>query len=45
VVASRAWEMFQRSMPANALDHLAMRYLAARYGDTGNVVAALWQAA
>ena len=36
VVASRAWEMFQRSMPASAFDHLAMRYLAARCGDTGN---------
>ncbi len=44
VIASRAWEMFQRSLPAKAFDHLAMRYLCARYGDTGNVVAALWQA-
>jgi SAM-dependent methyltransferase len=44
VVASRAWEMFQRSLPASALDHLAMRYLHARYGRTGNVVAALWKA-
>ena len=44
VTSSRAWEMFQRALPANALDHLAMRYLHARYGRTGNVVAALWQA-
>ena len=44
VIASRAWEMFQRSLPADAFDHLAMRYLSARYGDTGNVVAALWRA-
>jgi SAM-dependent methyltransferase len=45
VVASRAWEMFQHGLPATALDHLALRYLHARYGSTGNVVAALWQAA
>ena len=32
-------------LPASAFDHVAMRYLHARYGDTGNVVAALWQAA
>jgi SAM-dependent methyltransferase len=44
VVASRAWEMFQRALPASALDHVAMRYLHARYGKTGNVVAALWEA-
>ena len=44
VVASRAWEMFQRALPASPLDHLAMRYLHARYGRTGNVVAALWEA-
>jgi hypothetical protein len=44
VAASRAWEMFQRGLPATALDHLAMRYLHARYGSTGNVVAVLWQA-
>jgi len=44
VVASRAWEMFQRALPASAVDHVAMRYLHARYGKTGNVVAALWQA-
>ena len=25
VIASRAWEMFQRHLPASALDHLAMR--------------------
>ena len=44
VTSSRAWEMFQRALPANAFDHLAMRYLHARYGNTGNVVAALWEA-
>ena len=44
VVASRAWEMFQRALPAGAFDHVAMRYLHARYGKTGNVVAALWEA-
>ena len=44
VVASRAWEMFQRAVPAGALDHVALRYLHARYGKTGNVVAALWKA-
>ena len=44
VVASRAWEMFQRALPASPIDHVAMRYLHARYGKTGNVVAALWQA-
>ena len=31
-------------LPARAFDHLAMRYLHARYGNTGNVVAALWEA-
>ncbi len=44
VVASRGWETFQRAVPASALDHVAMRYLHARYGSTGNVIAALWQA-
>ena len=44
VAASRAWEMFQRALPAGALDHIAMRYLHTRYGSTGNVVAALWNA-
>ena len=44
VAASRAWELFQRRLPANAFDHVAMRYLHARYRSTGNVVAALWQA-
>jgi hypothetical protein len=43
VAASRGWEMFQRALPASALDHIAMRYLHTRYGSTGNVVAALWQ--
>ncbi len=41
---SRGWEMFQHGLPASALDHVAMRWLHARYGRTGNVVAALWQA-
>lgn len=45
VIVSRAWEMFQRGLPATALDHLALRYLHTRYGRTGNVVAVLWQAA
>jgi SLT domain-containing protein len=36
--------MFQRALPASALDHIAMRYLHTRYGSTGNVVAARWQA-
>lgn len=44
VAASRAWETFQRGLPATVLDHLAMRYLQARHGRTGNVVAVLWQA-
>lgn len=44
VAASRAWEMFQRALPASALDHIAMRYFHMRYGSAGNVVAALWQA-
>ena len=44
VVASRAWETFQHAVPASALDHVAMRYLHARYGSTGNVIAALWRA-
>jgi SAM-dependent methyltransferase len=43
-VASRGWELFQRAVPAGLLDHLAMRYLHARHGGTGNVVAALWEA-
>ena len=29
---------------ATAFDHVAMRYLHARYGRTGNVLAALWKA-
>ena len=44
IVASRAWELFQRALPASAFDHVAMRYLHARYGKTGNVIAALWEA-
>jgi len=44
LVVSRGWELFQRGVPATALDHVAMRYLHWRYGGTGNVVAALWQA-
>jgi SAM-dependent methyltransferase len=44
VIVSRGWEMFQHGMPATAFDHVAMRYLHARYGRTGNVVAALWEA-
>ena len=44
VVASRAWEMFQHALPASPLDHVVMRYLHARYGKTGNVVAVLWEA-
>ena len=43
IVVSRAWEIFQHAHPASAIDHVAMRYLHARYGRTGNVVAALWQ--
>jgi hypothetical protein len=43
VSVSRGWEMFQHGLPATALDHVAMRYLHARYGRTGNVVAALWE--
>ncbi len=45
VVASRGWELFQHAVPASALDHMAMRWLHARHGRDGNVVAALWQAA
>jgi SAM-dependent methyltransferase len=45
VVASRGWELFQHAVPATLLDHLAMRWLHARYGRGGNVVAALWAAA
>ncbi len=44
LVVSRGWELFQRALPASPLDHVAMRYLHARYGGTGNVVASLWQA-
>jgi SAM-dependent methyltransferase len=44
VAVSRWWELFQRSVPASLLDHIALRILHARYGSTGNVVAALWQA-
>jgi SAM-dependent methyltransferase len=44
VIVSRGWEMFQHGLPATAFDHVAMRYLHARYGRTGNVVAALWEA-
>lgn len=45
VGVSRGWELFQRAVPANLLDHLAMRWLHARFGDNGNVIASLWQAA
>ena len=44
VVASRGWEIFQSAVPASRADHLWMRWLHARYGATGNVVAALWRA-
>jgi SAM-dependent methyltransferase len=44
MVVSRGWELFQHTVPASLLDHLAMRYLHARFGSTGNVVAVLWQA-
>jgi SAM-dependent methyltransferase len=44
-IASRAWELFQHGLPATALDHVAMRWLHARHGRTGNIVAALWEAA
>ena len=44
VVASRGWEMFQHAVPASMLDRVAMRYLHARHGAAGNVVAVLWQA-
>ena len=44
VVASRGWEIFQRAIPASLLDHVRMRYLHARFGATGNVVASLWRA-
>jgi SAM-dependent methyltransferase len=44
VLAARAWELFQHGLPATALDHVAMRWLHARHGRTGNIVAALWQA-
>jgi SAM-dependent methyltransferase len=45
VAAARGWELFQHGLPASALDHLAMRWLHARHGRTGNIVAALWQVA
>ena len=44
VAFSRGWELFQHAVPASAFDHLAMRWLHARYGRDGNVVAALWTA-
>jgi SAM-dependent methyltransferase len=44
VVTSRGWELFQRKIPASLIDHVALRYLHARFGGTGNVVAVLWQA-
>lgn len=44
VAASRGWEIFQHTIPASLADHLRMRWLHARYGATGNVVAALWRA-
>ena len=44
VVTSRGWELFQRAIPASLIDHVALRYLHARFGGTGNVVAVLWQA-
>jgi len=45
VAVARGWELFQRSVPAGLRDRVAIRYLHARYGRSGNVVAALWQAA
>lgn len=44
IAISRGWELFQRRVPAGLLDRVALRYLHARYGGSGNVVAALWQA-
>jgi len=44
IVVSRGWELFQHAVPATLLDHLAMRWLHARFGGDGNVVAALWRA-
>jgi SAM-dependent methyltransferase len=45
VKATRGWELFQHRLPASALDHVAMRWLHARHGPTGNIIGALWQAA
>jgi SAM-dependent methyltransferase len=44
VVASRGWELFQHAVPATLLDRVAMRWLHARFGGDGNVIAALWRA-
>ena len=44
VAAARGWELFQRAVPAGLLDQVALRYLHARYGGSGNVIAALWRA-
>jgi SAM-dependent methyltransferase len=43
VAVSRGWELFQRDVPPSLLDHVALRYLHARYGRSGNVVVALWR--
>lgn len=44
IVASRGWELFQHAVPATLFDRVAIRFLHARYGAGGNIVAALWQA-
>jgi SAM-dependent methyltransferase len=44
IAVARGWELFQHRVPAGVLDRVAMRYLHARYGGDGNIVAALWQA-
>jgi SAM-dependent methyltransferase len=44
VAVSRGWELFQHAVPATLVDRVAMRWLHARYGGDGNVVAALWRA-
>lgn len=44
VCESRGWEMFPRTVPPSVADRIVLRYLHLRYGNSGNILAQLWEA-